>query len=234
MKTHEIGNRALLYSVLVCWTAVATAGGTSSNGEAQVALILRDRPKLAVILRTHASLRDWVVREFDGACGGLKPLWDPSAPVSGRAAEHEYPSHASRAGKVADGTAVFRVSARGTGWDQLAGLVFELHNFRGCGRFEEIHRAAVSGTIDKSAYVRQNLDQELVALQATKEFLRRNVVGLPGAGRDESNLFWRLLNEEDSLDALLQEYKRRGHDLREHFEKLYDQEVVPEMKDRRE
>jgi hypothetical protein len=46
---------------------------------------------------------------------------------------------------------VFRVSARSTGWDQLTGLVFELHNFKGCRRFYEIHDAALSGTIDKAA-----------------------------------------------------------------------------------
>jgi hypothetical protein len=43
------------------------------------------------------------------------------------------------------------VSARSTGWDQLTGLVFELHNLKGCRRFYEIHDAALSGTIDKAA-----------------------------------------------------------------------------------
>ncbi len=230
MRMYEIGSRAVLCSILVCQPLLAAPEGISSNGEDQLALILRDRPKLAVILKSHAFLRDWVVREFDGTSGGLRPLWDPSEPVSGRAAEHEYPSRGRRAGKVADGTVVFRVSARRTGWDQLTGLVFELHNFRGSRRFEEIHRAAVSGTIDKSAYVRQIVEQELIAVLATKEFLRRNVLSLPGAGRDESTLFWRLLNSEDSLDGLIQEYKRRGHDLKEHYEKLYEDEVVPEMR----
>ena len=227
---HNKGSHTLLRWILVCGTILATPEGTSSNGEDQLALILRDRPKLAVILESHSSLRDWVVREFDRTSEGLRPLWDPSQPVSGRAAEHEYSSRGRRAGKVADGTAVFRVSARRTGWDQLTGLVFELHNFRGSRRFEEIHRAAVRGTIDKSAYVRQILEQEILALKTTKEFLRRNVLSLPGAGQDGSTLFWQLLNSEDSLDSHLRRYERRGQDLKEFYEKLYEDEVVPEMR----
>ena len=50
------------------------------------------------------------------------------------------------------------------------------------------------------------LERVVAALRATKEFLARNVVGLPGAGRDESRLLWQVLHSEDSLDALLREY----------------------------
>jgi hypothetical protein len=190
---------------------------------------MNDRPKAARILQADADLYGWLVQTFDTARGGYMPLWDSAEPVSGQAAEHEYPSDNSRRGIVAEGTVVFRVSSHQTGWDQLAGLIFELHNFRGATQFEEIHTAAVSGAIDEQTYIRRNIEQEFVAVRATKVFLITNVLPLRGARGKENSLLWALVRSSDTVDEMLRRNEQRGYDPRDHYEMLYNTEVVPEI-----
>ncbi len=203
--------------------AVAQAEHNLASGETQLDVILESRPQLAAVLRGRDELREWLVAELGRRTPA--PLWDPTEPVSGRAAEHEYPS---RGGAAPAGTAVIRVSSRVSGWDQLAALVFELHNVRRSGRFAAIYRAAVRGEIDKAEYVRRSLEEELAALVATRDFLQRHVGGLPQAARAGSPLFSQVIETEDSLDRHLAGQEREGRRLLLHFERLYEQEVVPE------
>jgi hypothetical protein len=190
---------------------------------------MNDRPKVARILQAYSGLYGWLVQTFDTARGGYKPLWDSAEPVSGRAAEHEYPSNNRRRGIVAEGTVVFRVSSHQTGWDQLAGLIFELHNFRSATQFGEIHTAAVSGEIDRQTYIRRNIEQEFMAVQATKMFLIKNVLPLRGAQGQENRLLWALVRSADTVDEMLRTNEQKGYDLRDHYQLLYNTEVVPEM-----
>lgn len=213
----------------LCPAVFVQADESVTNGEKQVTLIMNDRPRMARILEAYSGLYDWLVESFGATSGGFKPLWDSAEPVSGRAAEHEYPSNNSRRGIVAERTAVFRVSAHQAGWDQLAGLIFELHNFRGATKFEHIHTAAVNGEIDEQTYVRQNIEQEFMAVQATKEFLIKNVLPLRGAQDRENSLLWALVKSADTVDEMLRRNERRGYDVRKHYEMLYDTEVTPEM-----
>lgn len=202
-----------------------TLSPAHTSGQVQLDVILRDRPQVAAILLDREAIRTWLVHELDTE--NPQPLWDPAEPLSGRAAEHEYPS---RGGAAPAGTALIRVSSQPSGWDQLAGLVFELHNIRRSAKFEDIHQAAVDGVIDKSEYVRRSLQQEFAALHATKRFLARHVDGVPEGAENSSPLFEQILATKDSLDAHLQEQRDKGVDLETHFEELYEREVVPERR----
>jgi hypothetical protein len=201
------------------------ASDLSISGQTQLDVILEDRPQLAAILMDRADIRGWLVEELSAS--DPQPLWDPTEPVTGRAAEHEYPS---RHGTAPAGTALIRVSSQTSGWDQLAGLVFELHNLRRSDEFEQIQDAAVSGEIGKSEYVERLLQQEFAALRATRRFLEENLDGVPDAARDSSPLFEQIMNTDDTLEAHLQTYNENGNELTVHFEQLYEQEVVPEMR----
>ncbi|HET6629961.1 MAG TPA: hypothetical protein VFG91_09325 [Woeseiaceae bacterium] len=203
----------------------AALSQASITGRTQLEVILRDRPQMAAILMDREAIRAWLVEEL--GTENPQPLWDPAEPVSGRAAEHEYPS---RGGAAPAGTAVIRVSSRPSGWDQLAGLIFELHNLRRSARFEAIHEAAVSGAIDESEYVRRSLQQEFAALLATRRFLAQHVHGMPEDAREGSPLFEQILETADSLEAHLEEQRDKGVDLETYFEELYEQEVVPERR----
>lgn len=215
---------ALLLTALVWLVPAVAAGAAASYGESQLKAILEDRPQLSAILMDRPGLQDWLVEELDN--DSPKPLWDPSEPVSGRAAEHEYPS---RGGTVPEGTALVRVSSMSPGWDQLAGLVFELHNLRHSERFEDIQQAAIAGEIDKSEYVHRLLEQEFTALRATKSFLEENIDDAPESARDEETLFGQILQTEDTLEAHLGKFEKNGNGLTAHFEELYEREVVPRI-----
>lgn len=216
-----------LFLVAVCLPAFAVTEGAIS-GQTQLEVILKDRPQIAAILMDRQEIREWLVDELGS--GDPQPLWDPAEPVTGRAAEHEYPS---RGGSAPAGTALIRVNSQRSGWDQLAGLVFELHNLRRSARFEEIHRAAVSGAIDKPEYIRRSLQQEFAALHATKLFLERRMGGMPPENaRESSPLFRQIMETKDTLEAHLEEQSAHGLDLTEHFDRLYEQEVAPKRRER--
>lgn len=194
-------------------------------GQVQLEVILKDRPQVAAILLEREAIRAWLVEELGG--DDPRPLWDPSEPVTGRAAEHEYPS---AGGAAPAGTAVIRISSQPSGWDQLAGLVFELHNLQRSSAFREIHRAAVNGAIDRTEYIRRSLQQEFAALHATKLFLARHLDGLPETAQETSPLFEQIMDTEDTLEAHMEEQSDRGVDLTAHFARLYEQEVLPELR----
>jgi hypothetical protein len=205
--------------------AHAQAEDIVAGGDVQLGVILKDRPQLSAVLRGRDELRQWLIAELERKSPA--PLWDPAEPVSGRAAEHEYPS---RGGAAPLGTAVIRVSSRASGWDQLAGLVFELHNVRRSGRFAEIYRAAVRGEIDKSEYVRSSLEEEFGALRATRDFLEANVGALPEAAEGSSPLYRQVMQTGDSFEEHLERQAGHGEGLAAHFERLYEKEVVPERR----
>jgi hypothetical protein len=205
--------------------AAAQAEDNLASGQAQLDVILEDRPQLAAVLRGRDALRRWLITEFSRKTPA--PLWDPTEPVSGRVAEHEYPS---RGGAAPAGTAVIRVSSGVSGWDQLAGLVFELHNVRRSGRFAEIYRAAVRGEIDEGQYVRRSLEEEFAALVATRDFLAQHVGDLPEAARGSSPLYDQVVATEDSFERHLEQQEREGRGLTQYFERLYEREVLPEKK----
>ena len=223
-------SRKLLGTLLCfapCMAALAAPAAVEGavSGRVQLEVILKDRPQIAAILMEREAIRAWLVEELEG--NDPRPLWDPSEPVTGRAAEHEYPS---RGGAAPVGTALIRISSQPSGWDQLAGLVFELHNLRRSPVFQEIHRAAVNGAIGKTEYIRRSLQQEFAALHATKLFLGRHLDGMPESAQDSSPLFEQIMNTEDTLEAHLEEQSDRGVDLTAHFARLYEQEVLPELR----
>lgn len=205
--------------------ADAAAEGISVSGGAQLEVILEDRPQIAAIVMEREEVRAWLVEELGN--DDPEPLWDPAEPVTGRAAEHEYPS---RGGAAPAGTALIRVSSRPSGWDQLAGLVFELHNLRRSAEFESIHEAAASGAIGKAEYVQRSLEQEFAALRATRRFLEQLLEDMPEDARESSPLFEQILQTEDSLEAHLETQRDEGVDLTAHFEQLYEREVMPAVR----
>jgi hypothetical protein len=221
--------RWLAALVLVCGClpvpADSVAKEISVSGGAQLEVILQDRPQLAAIVMERDEIRAWLIEEL--GTDDPEPLWDPAEPVTGRAAEHEYPS---RGGAAPAGTALIRVSSEPSGWDQLAGLVFELHNLRRSAEFESIHEAAASGAIGKAEYVQRSLEQEFAALRATRRFLEQLLEGVPEDARESSPLFEQILQTEDSLEAHLETQRDEGVDLTAHFEQLYEREVKPGMR----
>ncbi len=174
---------------------------------------LADRPSVAALLATRDSLRLWIASELAGTTTGLVTAWDPAEPVSGRMAEHDY---VARPGAV-----VFRVSERQSPWDQIAGMVFELHNAMGHEIFEEIHQRALAGEIDKSQFVRQVLEQEFVALRETQAFLARHLSGESPRVR-RNPLISGFLNAPPSLDEHIRGSERL--DFLKFYEQLYDEE----------
>lgn len=194
----------LLCVTLSALPAAAQTARVLAGGEAQLEVILKNRPQLAAILMGRDELRQWLVAELNRTRPA--PLWDPKEPLSGRAAEHEYPS---RGGAAPAGTAVIRVSSQSTGWDQLAGLVFELHNVRRSGRFAEIYRAAVRGEIGKDEYVQQSLEQEFAALRATRRFFEEYVGEVPESARQSSPLFQQIMEADETLEAHLETYDEK-------------------------
>jgi hypothetical protein len=216
---------ALLWLLTTGSPAYGQAEDVVASGDTQLGVILEDRPQLAAVLRGRDELREWLVTQFNGKAPA--PLWDPTEPVSGRAAEHEYPS---RGGAAPAGTAVIRVNSQASGWDQLAGLVFELHNVRRSERFAEIHRAAVRGQIGKDEYVRRSLAEEFAALRATREFLERHVGALPESAQGSSPLYRQVMETGDNFEQHLESQEKNGAGLKQHFEQLYEREVIPERR----
>ena len=221
-----IGTLVSLHTLYAVFGAAEPAAIQAAvSGQVQLEVILKDRPQIAAVLTEREAMRAWLAEELEG--DDPRPLWDPSEPVTGRAAEHEYPSPG---GAAPAGTAVIRISSQPSGWDQLAGLVFELHNLRRGPVFEEIHRAAVNGAIDRTEYIRRSLQQEFAALHATKLFLARHLDGMPKTAKESSPLFQQIMDTEDTLEAHLEEQRDRGVDLTAHFAQLYEQEVRPELR----
>ena len=216
---------ALLLTAAFGAAAEPAAIQAAVSGQVQLEVILKDRPQIAAVLTEREAIRAWLAEELEG--DDPRPLWDPSEPVTGRAAEHEYPSPG---GAAPEGTAVIRISSQSSGWDQLAGLVFELHNLRRSSVFQEIHRAAVTGAIDRTEYIRRSLQQEFAALHATRLFLARHLDGMPKTAQESSPLFEQIMDTEDTLEAHLEEQSGRGVDLTAHFARLYEQEVLPELR----
>lgn len=226
LRLHRFGPRLLILALLVLAGPVpAQTGDRLAAPETQLEVILEDRPQLAAVLRGREELRQWLITEFNRKSPA--PLWDPREPVSGRAAEHEYPS---AGGAAPVGTAIVRVSSQTSGWDQLAGLVFELHNLRRSSRFGEIYRAAVRGEIGRSEYVRRSLEEEFAALLATRRFLERHIGEVPESAEQSSPLFRQIMEAGDSFEAHLEKQEDHGEGLTAHFERLYEREVVPEMR----
>jgi hypothetical protein len=221
-KLLDAGTTVGLLAAISLLHPVPWAADACHRGET-FARLLRDRPGLAVLLGSQDTIRVWTAAELTGEATGLEVIWEPAEPKSGRAAEHEYPP-----GK--ENVVVVRISARQPPLDQLAGLVYELHNARRHEVFEKIHEQALQGAIEKTEYVRRILEQEFDAFVETREFLSRELLGIPVVERESSPLLSGILHGASSLDAHLRTYESMGRDLREHFERLYDEEIAPRVR----
>ena len=213
-----MGIRHSLHSVPACLAAVALV--TSAAQAAVIDDIQRSRPDIAAELADRPAVRTWIAAQFDADVIDLKVLWEAVEPKSGRAAEHEYLS--SR------GPVVIRVTERVSPLDQLAGLIFELHNMRGYRVFAQIYQDAVEGRIGPEEYGLRNLAQEFEARVANRAFLLEHFSDVPARELAGHRVLAGLLQPVASPADQLAQARRQGGDLLEHYHEIFDAYVVPE------
>jgi hypothetical protein len=187
--------------------------------QSQFDRLLADRPLIADALTERPLVRDWIIQRFAETHPPL--AWDASAPVSGRNGEFD----AREPGLVR-----IRIAARGSGIDQLSTLIFEPHNVMGYAAFEDIHNRAVAGDLSRDDYARAMLEQEFVALTATRDFLATNMPTLSAPEQRAAQRYDRYLRGPESLDGRLAEARAQGVDLLDHYRVLYDTIVVAEQR----
>ena len=187
----------------------------------QLSAILRDRPRLAVSLEPRPEVREWILEQFRKTVPPL--FWDSKSPVSGRLAEWD--------GRDPEVT-LLRIDGSPSGIDQLAHLLFELHNVKGYDVFDSIHEKAIRDEITRDEYASQMLAHEFRALLAARAFYRSHLSDLSQAEKREARSYYRLLHGTDSFEEHLREQRERGHDLFDHYRMLYDSMVIPERKER--
>ena len=203
--------------VALCLAVPASRAAEATHAEAQVAALLDDRPRLASALEARPKVRQWVLTRFRETRPPL--FWSADPPVSGRLAEWD--------GRDPERT-LLRIDGKPGGIDQLAHLLFELHNVQGYQVFDEIHEGAVRGEVTREDYATQMLEEEFRALLAARAFYREHVSDLSANEARQARSYYRLLHGTDSFEEHLAESVERGHDLRDHYRKLYDDLVVPE------
>ena len=208
--TIQIGGLLLLL-------AQVSRAEEESRAQAQLAALLRDRPKLATTLETRPKVRDWILQRLDEADPPI--YWDPMPPVSGRAAEWD----------ARDSTVTaLRIDGSPSGIDQLAHLLFELHNVQGYASFACIHEEAVRGTISRDEYASQMLEQEFRALIAVRAFYREYLSDLSPSEEKKARSYYRLLYGTGSFEEHVRKSLERGVDLRDHYRFLFDSIVLAE------
>jgi hypothetical protein len=179
--------------------------------------MLSDRREMATALESRPDVRGWILRRLRETAPPLR--WDPTPPVSGRAAEWD----------ARDTTVtVLRVDGSPSGIDQLTHLLFELHNVQGYASFAAVHESAVRGEITRDEYALQMLEQEFRALVAARAYFREHLSNLSRAEKSEARGYYRLFYGADSLDEHLGASLERGVDLRDHYRALYDTLVLAE------
>lgn len=201
--------------------APASRAAEETHAEAQVAALLDDRPRLATSLEARPRVREWVLTRFRETEPPL--FWSGDPPVSGRAAEWD--------GRDSQ-QSLLRVDAKPSGIDQLVHLLFELHNIQGYQTFGAIHEGAVRGEVTREDYATRMLEEEFRALTAARAFYRKHVSDLSATEARQARSYYRLLHGTDSFEEHLAESAERGHDLRDHYRRLYDDLVVPERENK--
>jgi hypothetical protein len=206
---------------MLCLLASAVKAGEHGHAEAQFAALLGDRPQLAKTLDARPEVRHWILQRW----GETRPplVWDPTSPVSGRAAEWD--------ARAADVT-LLRVDGTRSGIDQLAHLLFELHNVQGYDAFAAIHEGAVQGEVTREEYASRMLEQEFRALIAARAFFREHLLDLSQSEKKEARAYYRMLYGPDSFEEYDRKVSRRGFDLRDHYRALYDSMVLSEREER--
>jgi len=217
-------SRAILHLALLALLIAppaALAAEPATRGEAQVRRMCAERPALARALADHPPLRDWLAGEFDGRSIGFPIEWDGSEPLTGAAAEHEYP--------LGPGAARVRVRSGASGLDQLTGLVFELQNIRGFGTFEAAFQAALRGEIGRREFTERMAECEFGALTRTRAFLEAQLGALSVLELRDHPLTAHVLDASPTLEGQRRKYERLGHDIEERFGAAWDQEIKPRM-----
>ena len=206
---------------LLLFPAQAGPAAETRHAEAQLSAILQDRPRLAMSLEPRPEVQEWILEQFRETAPPM--FWDSEPPVSGRLAEWD--------GRDPEVT-ILRVDASPSGIDQLAHLLFELHNVQGYAVFDSVHEKAIRDEITRDEYASQMLEQEFRALLAARSFFRAHLSDLSQAEEREARTYNRLLHGTDSFEEHLREQRERGHDLFDDFRMLYDTMVIPERKER--
>jgi ketosteroid isomerase-like protein len=201
----------------ICGLWLALVGTASA---AVIDDIERDRPRIVRALDGRDAVRAWIEKHFSGGAIELHVRWDPAEPKSGRAAEHEY--------LTGRGPVEVRVSKHHSGLDQIAGLVFELHNMEGYRVFEKVYADAVTGKIGPEEFALRNLNQEFEARVATRKFLERHFGDVSRRDLRDHRLLDALLEPVPTPEAQLEAARKKGGDLREHYFKLFESDIVPE------
>jgi len=186
-------------------------------GDIQLEVIMRDRPAMRPSIETRPAIREWIVECFNQTVPPIR--WDPSPPVSGRRAEFD---------ATDPETTRVRVSTRGSGIDQLCALLFELHNIGRYEQFEAVHISAVRGELSRETYAEMMLEQEFLALMEARAFLANHVGELSRQEHRAARIYWPLLEGPETLEEHVQQFLKKGVDLRDHFRELYDTEVIAE------
>ncbi len=182
--------------------------------------IERDRPRVAVELDERSTVREWIEEQFSGDAIAMEVHWSPDEPISGRAAEHEY--------LTARGPVVVRVSQTRSALDQLAALIFELHNMHGYRVFDQVYLDAVTGKIGPEEYALRNLGQEYEALVATRAFLTTHFRDVPSRELSGHKVLRALLAPVPTLEAQLAEARKGRGDVGEFYHDAFEAYVVPE------
>ena len=147
----------------------------SDWGEAQLTLVVQDRPQLQPFVQKGNQIWNWLANAFASTPNGINIHWD-NGPTS-----NFFPSGAE-CGTALNGKRFFYVrvdSAYKTkpadggmrsGEDVLYCLVFELNNVRHSEEKEKIYNEAESGSIQRTDFIRSIAEIEYRALSETAAF----------------------------------------------------------------
>jgi hypothetical protein len=209
-------------TAFLCVLNLQAATARSSSPAAEVRRLLTDRPQIAEALATRPHIVAWIELRFVETEPPL--AWDSAPPLSGRGGEFD----------AGDADVIrLRIAPDASGIDQLSTLIFELHNAMGYRAFNDIHERAVSGRLSRDEYARAMLEQEIVALRMTRDFLAKHLPTLTPEERRAARRYYRYRFGPVTLDERVEDARRQGVDLLDHYRALYDAVVLSERKLRR-
>ena len=151
-------------------STVALSKADLVHGEAQIELMLRDRPRMSECVRRGDPVWGWTVQHFAGDGMSHRIYWNNAIgdnPISYNAESH-YPTKYRR-GSIS----IRRIDAHGDLLDceeLWKCAVFELCNVRNGPDFHAIYLKALRGQLTEDEFIRQNMAIEFRTSRDTTKF----------------------------------------------------------------
>ena len=167
-----------LWNLALCSAQLPTAPNPPTSpsdlGEAQLKLVLQDRPQLQPIVQKGSKIWDWLAAAFSNTSQGIQIYWDNRSTSSlfPASAESTLPDDQKAAYIRVD--AVYKtgssVGLQRSPEEILSSLVFELNNVSHWAENRDTTLLAESGKISREDYIRACAKPEYLAGHETADF----------------------------------------------------------------